>query len=154
MAAIGQKGFSQVAIIFVVIVVNSWLAVNWHTELLERTSLFDQCWLSIILTHNVLCGKLFYYLLLVESGIVALKSITVRNGQISVQGVTQYPISDPPQPEFLALTRVRFTPTLYEVSPWWDRFNSELFGPWRTGLALPWTIYRVEPLSVNPTLAL
>ena len=33
-AAIGQKGFSQVAIIFVAIVVNSGLAVNWHTELL------------------------------------------------------------------------------------------------------------------------
>ena len=44
--------------------------------------------------------------------------------------------------------RVGFTdihPTLYVVSPWWNRSDSVLFGPRRTGLALPWTRYRVGP---------
>ena len=45
-------------------------------------------------------------------------------------------------------------PTLYLVSPWWNRLYSVLFGPWRTGLALPWTRYRVGTMSDNPTLVL
>ena len=30
-------------------------------------------------------------------------------------------------------------PTLYVISPWLGQLGSVLFGPWRTGLALPWT---------------
>ena len=45
-------------------------------------------------------------------------------------------------------------PTLYVVSPWWNRLDFVLFGPWRTGLPLPETTYRAGPLSNNPTLML
>ena len=45
-------------------------------------------------------------------------------------------------------------PTLYVVSPWWNRLGSVLFGPWRTGLDLPWTTYRVRWLSENATVML
>ena len=37
---------------------------------------------------------------------------------------------------------------------WWNRLDSVLFAPWRTGLALPWATYRLGPLSENPTLVL
>ena len=40
-------------------------------------------------------------------------------------------------------------PTLYVDSPWWNRLGSVLFGPQRTGLALPWTTYRDGWLSEN-----
>ena len=43
-------------------------------------------------------------------------------------------------------------PTLYVVSPWWNRLGSVLFRPWRTSLALPWTTYRVGVLSEYATL--
>ena len=40
------------------------------------------------------------------------------------------------------------------VSPWWNRLDSELFDPRRTGLALPWTTYRVGRLSEYATIML
>ena len=43
-------------------------------------------------------------------------------------------------------------PTLYVVSPWWNRSGSMLFDQQRTGLALPWTTYRVGGLSECDTL--
>ena len=43
-------------------------------------------------------------------------------------------------------------PTLYLVSPWWNRLGSVLFGPCRTGVAFPWTRYRVGGLSEYATV--
>ena len=45
-------------------------------------------------------------------------------------------------------------PNLYVVSPWWNRLDSVLFGPLRTGLALFWTRYKVGLVSEKPTLVL
>ena len=59
------------------------------------------------------------------------------------------------QTSLLKSTRVGLLdihPTLYVVSSWWNRLDYVLFGPWRTGLALPWTRSRDGPLSENPTL--
>ena len=61
------------------------------------------------------------------------------------------------QTSFFSSTRVGSSdiyPTLYVVSPWCNMLSSVLFGPRRTALALPWTRYRVGPLSENPTLVL
>ena len=45
-------------------------------------------------------------------------------------------------------------PTLYFVSPWWNRLDFVLFGPWRTDLGLPWTTYRAGWLSEYATVML
>ena len=145
---------------------NNWLSKMWKTEsTTDIHTLVQTNRYSLHPTHCCFCcrGRRCSCCMgmdFLRSTQIEREGEAEREGGAAAGGVEwswNVRLSLAVQSSLLYITRVGFSdihPTLYVVSPWWNRLDSVLFGPRRTGLAHPWTRYRVGPLSENPTLVL